>query len=95
MNPNGSRVDQHEIIKSHVRQNIMSDPKNIIYGTSASETLTGTAGDDDIRSGGGNDYILAGDGDDWVNATSGGAYYLNGHTTSQSEAVLVLQEIVG
>ncbi len=27
--------------------------------------------------------------------TSGSAYYLNGHTTSQSEAVLVLQEIVG
>ena len=56
----------------------MSDPKNIIYGTSASETLNGTAGDDDIRSGGGNDYILAGAGDDYVNSTLNGYYPYSG-----------------
>ena len=56
----------------------MSDPKNIINGTSASETLTGTAEDDDIRSGGGNDYILAGGGDDYVNSTLTGYYPYSG-----------------
>ena len=56
----------------------MSDPKNIIYGTSASETLNGTAGDDDILSGGGNDYILAGAGDDYVNSTLNGNYLYSG-----------------
>jgi Ca2+-binding RTX toxin-like protein len=52
--------------------------KKIIYGTSASETLTGTAGDDDIRSGGGSDYILAGGGDDYVNSTLNGYYSYSG-----------------
>jgi len=56
----------------------VSDPKNNIFGTSASETLTGTAVDDDIRSRGGNDYILAGGGDDYVNSTLTGYYPYSG-----------------
>jgi Ca2+-binding RTX toxin-like protein len=56
----------------------MSNLKNKIYGTSASETLTGTAKDDDISSGGGSDYILAGGGDDYVNSTLNGYYLYSG-----------------
>ena len=46
----------------------MSDSKNLINGTSASETLTGTAEDDFIKTNGGVDVVYGYGGDDDINA---------------------------
>jgi hypothetical protein len=46
----------------------MPDPKNIINGTSDSETLTGTLGNDLIKPRDGIDIVYGKKGDDEINA---------------------------
>ena len=65
----------------------MSDLKNIINGTSASETLTGTSGNDLIKPRDGSDIVYGKKGDDEINAYADDAgsrkfYTMNGTLTA-------------